>query len=689
MKKLILSIFFVFLLSVAVVSAARTVDYVAMEGMLDENNNLVSIATPVTGFNVVGYVCLDSTCSTVSNEIFNVNSGSSDRIQLTYPTILQSQFGYAVYYNKDGYIPWEQNPNWAGTDSSDPQGPFTRFLSKKTSCAAPIDTFETINDVQPNVPIIVTLDASLDATTYAAIQSSGPLDYVPTQLASHYSVNTAVTLVITDADGNVVFTQTQSVTIPYSGSQRVEFTWTPTDAGDYTAIATTDVTDSKCLASQQQYAQKEIHVLDDVPQNACYTLLNNLATSDKFPTAGDTITISAEKISNHADQYSILTPSDTLIAYTLVHRASGSIVSINDFNVLANLNNFDPEQFSFNVILPANLNGFYDIDVTAIADSSVCNGLNNFAETASQSFFVNQKPASAPVLSNLPDITVQEGSLALDNVIDLHSFTTDPDTPLTDLRYSIVTQSAPSLISCSIDSNRYIDCTAPVGFGYSQVTVQVSDMTFNDQDSFVIFVDPSAINNAPAIITTPSTIALEDLAYTYDADAHDQEDDKLSFSLLQGPTGMTINSQTGLVEWIPDEDDVGDNIPVAIQVSDGSLTGLQFFILKVFEFPHKFSLSSVAFSGSGSAKAGSSIDIFSRVFNSGHHVEKDLRFQIIIPELGIQSPIFRFNLGVQDTKWVGFMLDIPKTADKGEYLVELLLSNNEYADKKVASITVI
>jgi len=688
MTKLLLSILIIFLLSVTLVSAERTADYVIREGLINENGELSTTTNPITNFNVVGYVCLDSTCSSVGDQIFSVNSGPLDSIQLTYPTILQSQYGYGVYYYKDGFIPWEQNPGWSGTDPSDPQGPYTKYLSKKTSCTAPIDTFETINDVQPNIPIIITLDASLDATTYAAIQSSGPLDYVPPALADHYSVDTDVTLVITDANGNVVFTQTQAITIPYSGSQRVEFTWTPDEVGDYTARATTDVTDSKCLASQQQYAQKNIHVLDEVPKNICYTLLNDLATSDKFPTAGDVITISGEKISSHADELSVLTSVPTSVTYNLIHRTSGSLVDSGSLTLQANQNNFDAQAFGFDVNIPSTLTGFYDISVTAIASSSLCNGLNNLAETASQSFFVNQKPSSAPSLSNLPDITILEGSSALDNVIDLYAYTLDQDTLSTDLRYSIVTQSNPSLISCSIDNNRYIDCTSPLGYGYSQVTVQVSDTVFNDQDSFIVFVDPLGVNSAPAIITTPSTIAIQDLLYKYDADASDEENDQLVFSLVDSPNGMTINSATGLVEWTPDEDFVGDDVSVAIQVSDGSLTGLQFFILKVFEFPHKFSLSAVDFSNS-EVKAGSSIDIFSRIFNSGHHKEKDLRFQVIVPELGIQSPISKFNLGVQDTKWVGFIIDIPKATKKGEYLVELLLSNDEFTDKKLFSINVI
>jgi len=137
MTKLLLSILIIFLLSVTLVSAERTADYIIREGLINENGELSTTTNPITNFNVVGYVCLDSTCSSVGDQIFSVNSGPLDSIQLTYPTILQSQYGYGVYYYKDGFIPWEQNPGWSGTDPSDPQGPYTKYLSKKTSCTAP------------------------------------------------------------------------------------------------------------------------------------------------------------------------------------------------------------------------------------------------------------------------------------------------------------------------------------------------------------------------------------------------------------------------------------------------------------------------------------------------------------------------------------------------------------------------
>ena len=63
----------------------------------------------------------------------------------------------------------------------------------------------------------------------------------------------------------------------------------------------------------------------------------------------------------------------------------------------------------------------------------------------------------------------------------------------------------------------------------------------------------------------------EDALYSYDVDATDPNtDDTLTFSLDVAPTGMTINDVTGLIEWTPDNGDVGIN-PVTVRVEDALL----------------------------------------------------------------------------------------------------------------------
>jgi hypothetical protein len=88
-------------------------------------------------------------------------------------------------------------------------------------------------------------------------------------------------------------------------------------------------------------------------------------------------------------------------------------------------------------------------------------------------------------------------------------------------------------------------------------------------------------NHAPTIISTPITTATVDVLYTYDVEATDPDSgDALTYSLTVSPTGMTIDSTTGEINWTPDSDQDGDN-NVTVKVSDGDLFDTQPFIITV------------------------------------------------------------------------------------------------------------
>jgi len=81
-------------------------------------------------------------------------------------------------------------------------------------------------------------------------------------------------------------------------------------------------------------------------------------------------------------------------------------------------------------------------------------------------------------------------------------------------------------------------------------------------------------NQAPSIISTPVTTASEGLTYNYDVDATDvNASDVLSYALSVAPAGMTINAATGLINWIPMTDQIGDH-SVTVAVSDNATPGL-------------------------------------------------------------------------------------------------------------------
>ncbi len=90
------------------------------------------------------------------------------------------------------------------------------------------------------------------------------------------------------------------------------------------------------------------------------------------------------------------------------------------------------------------------------------------------------------------------------------------------------------------------------------------------------------VNNAPVITSSPITSATVNFQYTYDVEATDPGD-TLTYSLTTSPSGMSINSQNGLISWVPTSSQIGSN-PVTVQVSDGKVGGIatQSFSITVF-----------------------------------------------------------------------------------------------------------
>jgi hypothetical protein len=114
------------------------------------------------------------------------------------------------------------------------------------------------------------------------------------------------------------------------------------------------------------------------------------------------------------------------------------------------------------------------------------------------------------------------------------------------------------------------------GQGDQSVTVEVSDGNQAATQSFTLLV--SAVNDAPLILSPAITEAIEDELYSYPLLVDDPEFDSLSFSLDQGPEGMTLDSN-GLIEWLPEEG--VSSAQVVFTVSDGALTDSQSFTIQV------------------------------------------------------------------------------------------------------------
>jgi len=94
-------------------------------------------------------------------------------------------------------------------------------------------------------------------------------------------------------------------------------------------------------------------------------------------------------------------------------------------------------------------------------------------------------------------------------------------------------------------------------------------------------------NGPPEIVSQPQTTAYAGLVYTFAAQATDPDvGDELKWFLLDGPPGMTIGEDDGLVAWTPGAGDVGGSFDVTIRVQDlRGLADIQSFVNSVAVAP--------------------------------------------------------------------------------------------------------
>ncbi|HWR73690.1 MAG TPA: Ig domain-containing protein, partial [Nitrospirota bacterium] len=75
--------------------------------------------------------------------------------------------------------------------------------------------------------------------------------------------------------------------------------------------------------------------------------------------------------------------------------------------------------------------------------------------------------------------------------------------------------------------------------------------------------------NTPPRITSAPPVDVQDGAYRYQVTAQDDDGDRLAYSLITAPQGMTINPSTGLIAWEPKPVAAREEVFVKIVVSDG------------------------------------------------------------------------------------------------------------------------
>ena len=176
----------------------------------------------------------------------------------------------------------------------------------------------------------------------------------------------------------------------------------------------------------------------------------------------------------------------------------------------------------------------------------------------------------APSITSVPITSTEQGTL-----YEYLAEAVDPDKE--ELVFSLA--EAPSGMLLDASSGYIVWMPENEHAGNNSVTVVVSDRNLTARQSFVIFVEN--VNDAPNITSPPRLSASVKSLYAYDVNATDPDGDTISYSLLEAPEEMQINSQSGLITWTPDKSRKESNVSVVVQASDSELSTTQYFVVTI------------------------------------------------------------------------------------------------------------
>ncbi len=87
-----------------------------------------------------------------------------------------------------------------------------------------------------------------------------------------------------------------------------------------------------------------------------------------------------------------------------------------------------------------------------------------------------------------------------------------------------------------------------------------------------------------SIVSSPTTVASRGALYAYNVNTNAQAGVSVQYSLLNSPAGMSINAQTGNIQWVVPAN-TESSVPVTVAVSDGVGTDQQAFMVLIDDEP--------------------------------------------------------------------------------------------------------
>jgi hypothetical protein len=180
--------------------------------------------------------------------------------------------------------------------------------------------------------------------------------------------------------------------------------------------------------------------------------------------------------------------------------------------------------------------------------------------------------------------------------LDLTQYFKDDIDSGNSLKFTVKTLTNDSLVNVYIAMGKYISADSSTGSlndnwtGEVRVIANCTNSRNQTRESNEFRILVINVNDPPVFTNTPTTAAIAGEEYSYQVTAEDGDGDVLTFNLSKGPQNMTIDSNTGLVHWIPTK---GGGYEVSINVTDGMATNIQTYIIVVPNRPPRMTNTTI------------------------------------------------------------------------------------------------
>ena len=325
-----------------------------------------------------------------------------------------------------------------------------------------------------------------------------------------------------------------------------------------------------------------------------------------------------------------------------------------------------------------------NIDITPVSNfNGVCEATVRATDStglfSEASFVVTITPvADAPVVSDIPDQFLDEDQ---EVSLDLNSYVTDEDNSDDEIAWTTQRLSGTGEISITIDSQNIAHIRGAQDFNGAEAFrfIATDPDGLSDYDDATITIQ--SIADGARFISTPIGVAFVGEVYMYDANAIDPDGGHITYSLVAAPLGMTIDSDSGIVLWVPTESQIGQN-PVTIRaMSENMVTDQEYAIRTRYSFDDTYSqrkveVGSIVFIEGDTVDAGESVPVAISFGNEGYIKMNDVHVTMVIPELGVYRKIGPFDVSSGKVVTRTLSLNVPEYAPPGVYDVRFVISDD-------------